>query len=48
VHLDAHDCLEVVVIHGAGGAIRSISEALLGTKGVKHGKLVTTTTGRHL
>lgn len=48
VHLDAHNCLEVIVVRGASGAIRGIAEALLGTKGVKHGKLVTTTTGRHL
>jgi CopG family transcriptional regulator, nickel-responsive regulator len=48
VHLDAHNCLEVIVVRGASGEIRRIAEALLGTKGVKHGKLVTTTTGRHL
>jgi len=48
VHLDAHNCLEVIVVRGESGAIRGIAEALLGTKGVKHGKLVTTTTGRHL
>ena len=48
VHLDAHNCLEVIVVRGDSGAIRAIAEALLGTKGVKHGKLVTTTTGRHL
>lgn len=48
VHLDAHNCLEVIVVRGASGQIRTIAEALLGTKGVKHGKLVTTTTGRHL
>ena len=48
VHLDAHNCLEVIVVRGASGEIRAIAEALLGTKGVKHGKLVTTTTGRHL
>ena len=48
VHLDAHNCLEVIVVRGASGEIRTIAEALLGTKGVKHGKLVTTTTGRHL
>lgn len=48
VHLDAHNCLEVIVVRGASGQIREIAEALLGTKGVKHGKLVTTTTGRHL
>ncbi len=48
VHLDAHNCLEVIVVRGESGDIRGIAEALLGTKGVKHGKLVTTTTGRHL
>jgi CopG family nickel-responsive transcriptional regulator len=48
VHLDAHNCLEVIVVRGASGDIHSIAETLLGTKGVKHGKLVTTTTGRHL
>lgn len=48
VHLDAHNCLEVLVIRGTSGDVRSIADALLGTKGVKHGKLVTTTTGRDL
>jgi len=48
VHLDAHNCLEVIVVRGPSGAIRAIAEALLGTKGVKHGKLVTTTTGLQL
>lgn len=48
VHLDAHNCLEVLVIRGASGDVREIAEALLGTKGVKHGKLVTTTTGRDI
>ena len=48
VHLDAHNCLEVIVVRGESGAIRAIAETLLGTKGVKHGKLVTTTTGHHL
>ena len=48
VHLDAHNCLEVIVVRGPSGAVRTIAEALLGTKGVKHGKLVTTTTGLQL
>ena len=48
VHLDAHNCLEVIVVRGASAHIRRIAETLIGTKGVKHGKLVTTTTGRHL
>ena len=48
VHLDAHNCLEVIVLKGPAPEIRAIAEALLGTKGVKHGKLVTTTTGKEL
>lgn len=48
VHLDAHNCLEVLVIRGTSAQVRLIADGLLGTKGVKHGKLVTTTTGRHL
>lgn len=48
IHLDAHNCLEVLVVRGSSGQVRDIADALLGTKGVKHGKLVTTTTGRHL
>ena len=45
VHLDPHNCLEVLVIKGSSGQVRSIADGLLGTKGVKHGKLVTTTSG---
>lgn len=46
VHLDAHNCLEVIVLRGASARVHAISESLLGTKGVKHGKLVVTTTGK--
>ncbi|TAL15581.1 nickel-responsive transcriptional regulator NikR [bacterium] len=48
VHLDAHNCLEVLVVRGKSGEVRKLADALIGTKGVKHGKLVTTTTGEHL
>ncbi len=48
VHLDAHHCLEVVVIKGKAADIKKLSEELIGTKGVKHGKLTTTTTGKGL
>jgi CopG family nickel-responsive transcriptional regulator len=46
VHLDEHRCLEVVVVRGRAGDIRRLADELVGTKGVKHGRLVTTTTGR--
>jgi len=48
VHLDAHHCLEVVVVRGAAQEVRRLADELIGTKGVKHGKLVTTTTGQNL
>jgi CopG family nickel-responsive transcriptional regulator len=45
VHLTAHDCLEVVILRGRSRDVRALADKLLGTKGVKHGKLVITTTG---
>jgi len=48
VHLDAHNCLEVLVIRGAVRDIKQIAHELIGVKGVKHGKLVMTTTGEDL
>jgi len=48
VHLDAHNCLEVLVVRGKVGEIKKIADELIGVKGVKHGKLVMTTTGEDL
>ena len=48
VHLDAHHCLEVVVITGKAKDIRRLADELIGTKGVKHGRLMTTTAGRDI
>jgi CopG family nickel-responsive transcriptional regulator len=45
IHLDAHLCLEVLVLRGAVPVIRHISEALIGMRGVKHGKLTVTSAG---
>jgi CopG family transcriptional regulator, nickel-responsive regulator len=48
VHLDSHNCLEVLVVKGTAKAIKIIADRLIGTKGVKHGKLTTTTMGKDL
>ncbi len=48
VHLDAHNCLEVLVVKGKSHEIRKIADRLIGTRGVKHGKLTMTTTGKEL
>lgn len=45
VHLDAHHCLEVVVLRGVAQEIKRIADGLIGTKGVKHGKFVATASG---
>ncbi len=46
IHLDKHNCLEVLIVKGKGRVIKKIADKLQSTKGVKHGKLMTTTTGR--
>lgn len=43
VHLDAHNCLEVIVLRGETELVQSIANLILGTKGVKNGRLVVTT-----
>lgn len=42
IHLDAHLCLEVIVLRGTGRELRRFSDRLLGMRGVQHGKLVVT------
>jgi CopG family nickel-responsive transcriptional regulator len=48
IHMDEHNCLEVVILKGPAREIQEVASHLLSAKGVKHGKLITTTTGRHL
>jgi len=42
VHLDAHNCLEVLVLKGSSAEINRLADELLGVKGVKHGRLFLT------
>jgi CopG family nickel-responsive transcriptional regulator len=44
VHLDHHNCLEVILLKGTVGEIREIGSALASFKGVKHSSLSLTTT----
>lgn len=46
VHLDEHNCLEVIVLRGSAADVRAIADRLISMKGVQHGKLVCTTTGK--
>ena len=44
IHLDAHNCLEVVVVRGAASKVDEVAGKLIATKGVQNGRLITTTT----
>ncbi|UCC39761.1 MAG: nickel-responsive transcriptional regulator NikR [Candidatus Aminicenantes bacterium] len=48
IHLDKHNCLEVIVLKGKSYLIKNISDELLSTGSVKHGKLLMTTTGKDI
>ncbi|MES9994980.1 nickel-responsive transcriptional regulator NikR [Desulfovibrio aminophilus] len=48
VHLDHHNCLEVLVLKGPADKIKTLGQKLISSKGVKHGQLGLTTTGQDL
>ncbi len=48
VHLDHNNCLEILVLRGTGERLRNLGTKLTSTKGVKHGTLNLTTTGKNL
>jgi len=39
VHLDHHNCLEVILMRGRARQLRRMSDAIVSTRGVKAGKL---------
>jgi CopG family nickel-responsive transcriptional regulator len=48
VHLDLHNCLEVLVVKGKVKNIKKISDRLMATKGVKQASLCMAGTGKEL
>ncbi|MBI4025800.1 MAG: nickel-responsive transcriptional regulator NikR [Verrucomicrobia bacterium] len=46
VHLDHHNCMEVLAVRGRADAVKQVADRLIAAKGVKHGKLTVTTTGK--
>lgn len=45
VHVDEDNCLEVIILKGETGLVQDIANLIIGTKGVKTGRLNMTTTG---
>jgi len=48
VHINHHNCLEVIVVKGRAGEITRIADSLISAKGVMLGKLTMATTGSNL
>jgi CopG family nickel-responsive transcriptional regulator len=48
VHLDHINCLETIVMQGMSQEIKQLADLLISSKGVKHGKLSLTSTGKNL
>ena len=48
VHLDERNCLEAIILRGETTEVRAVADMILGTKGVKNGGLISTTTGQML
>ncbi|NIM10515.1 MAG: nickel-responsive transcriptional regulator NikR [Candidatus Aminicenantes bacterium] len=48
IHIDHYNCLEVIILKGKVDIIKKITDELTSTRGVKHGKLITTSTGSNI
>ena len=48
IHLDKHNCLEVIIMKGQVGVIKKVASELLSLRRVKHGRLMMTTTGEDI
>jgi len=48
IHLDKHNCLEVIIMKGQAGVIKKVASELLSLRRVKHGRLMMTTTGEDI
>lgn len=46
VHMDEHNCLEILVLRGPGREIQKLGERLISLRGIKHGRFVPGTTGK--
>jgi len=42
IHIDHHNCLEVLVLKGKTGEIKKLADNIRALKGIKHGELVLT------
>ncbi len=48
IHIDHHNCLEIIAVKGGPDKIKELSDRMRGVKGVKYGSLSMATTGKNL
>jgi CopG family nickel-responsive transcriptional regulator len=48
IHLDHHNCLEIVAARGKAGEVQKLTDALRSIKGVRHATLSMSSTGREI
>jgi len=48
IHMDHHNCLEVVIVRGSARSVQDLAEQLTALRGVKNGNLAMSSTGGHL
>ena len=48
IHLDESNCLEFIAVKGEGKAIQALADRLQSLRGVKHGEIAATSTGKRI
>ena len=48
IHLDPHNCIEVIIMRGLSQEVKQLADTLIATKGVKHGTIEMSSTGKNL
>jgi len=48
IHLDHNNCLEIIAVKGSPKEVQRLSDSLRSVKGVKHGSLSMSTTGKEI
>jgi CopG family transcriptional regulator, nickel-responsive regulator len=48
IHIDHHNCMEIIAVKGIPAKIEELTDKMKGTKGVKYGALSMATTGKDL
>lgn len=48
IHLDHDNCIEVIILRGMSQQVRQLGDLLIASKGVKHGTISLTSTGKNI